>query len=185
LIRRVSDPLGPLPYSDKPYTARYKHDGFSGAVEEHYEFPRYADGKGHIRTDYAVKNNNTILIADYTTGKCYALYPSTKTGLWYALRNTGAFLQNEDWLKTMNRVTPLGEKEIDGHKCVGWKDTIATGASDIWFTKDTGCVVLAENKDFPSNIRGAWWKERLIEYSDKSMPPETFSWADYKVSPLP
>jgi hypothetical protein len=180
------DPIGPLPFSKKAYTATYERESFSGVMHQQTSFTMSADGKGLSRFEEADnKGLNTILISDYTTGKAYALYPSTRTGLWYGLRNTGGYLGNEEWLKSKSEATSLGEKEIDGHPCRGWKYSIVTSNTELWFGKDTGCLVYAENKDVPANKRGAWWKERLKTYSDKPMPPEAFSLTGYRVSGLP
>jgi hypothetical protein len=150
------------------------------------EFLISSDGLGHVRNEITEGHpNNTIMILDYLAGKTYSLFPSGKTGIWVGLKNTNAFLGDEQLLKATEPVDDLGEKVIDGHKCRGYKWTIATGYVDLWFGADTGCLVYGESKDFPSTGRNAYWTQRLEKFSDKAMPVEAFRIDGYKITPLP
>jgi hypothetical protein len=182
----VLDGTGPVPYSKKAYTAKYKREDFSGVAHGRSEFVFSNDGAGHARTELLSSDGSPmIFISNYLTGKCYCLYPSSKTGMWYGLKNTGSFLQEEEWLKSKEQVTPIGEKKIGDYTCRGWRWTIATGYVDLWFGKNEGCLISGESRDFPSTKRNAWWKQDLVKYNDKPMPAEAFTTDGYKISAMP
>lgn len=175
---------GPVPFTKKAYTATYRWQDDTGRDET---WVISADGKGLVRTEI-VKGTGTgmrLSIADYLKGKVYHLDPETKKGFWVGLKSTNTFLHDEEWLQVAVPVTSNGEKEIDGHRCRGWTWTISTGATELWFGMDTGCLVFGANRDNPSNPRHAWWTENLVQYSPDPMPAPAFDMSDYHVVALP
>jgi len=186
------------PFPTICYTATYEDIGPRG---EHSGWTTVSSNGGgriyYANFDRDSETKKNYVIEDYIHLDEYILNSSNssenkceKFRRLYSYRLMGA-QTNESLLrwsfaKDGDKLVPVGEKSIDGHRCRGWKSgsDFASGNEPYgiwslkkwWFDKDTGCLV-RQTEDQGWNL--PWllhsrWETRLKKFEPVSLGAENF-----------
>ena len=107
-----------------------------------------------------MKEIEIVIIQDQKTGQSITLMPARKTATINNMKNRPEgqqadgmriFEQMRDLLSKSKNATekefqPLGEKEIDGRRALGFRHTFPMGSMTLWGDPESGLPVLAEMK---------------------------------------
>jgi hypothetical protein len=166
-----------VPYTKQAYTATY--DRIPNKLEKKTTFKVCSDGKGHkvfIDDSRFQPITNYRRIDDHTVGREYWLDAKEKLATWTLLKNGNNFTFDEGWLKAdswVGKLTPLGDKTIDGHNCRGYLFDLRSKKEEsveYWFDKTTEVLVQAQGK-----TKGqVTWQVKLTSYSKDVLPNDMF-----------
>lgn len=122
----------------KPYRLTYLVPSGNVMTEQH----QYFDGVGRLRIETGGKGSIPKMVTVYDCNRKEVLSWTDGSG-----RYTRRTMTEQDFTTAQRPVTtsgaqPVGTKEIDGHKCHGWRTVTANGlVCETWIDDEFGCMI--------------------------------------------
>ena len=137
---RSEQTSGRMSPATKAYQATYSSPQNFLYHKSHF----YSDGKGHVRMDIEGEGATppAVHVLDLNTNETTVWAPGTNQFARRPSQPTDPLVMQMAMSKLpTTNAQALGEKEINGHKCHGWKSQ--SFGNEVWFDDDYGCPVLA------------------------------------------
>lgn len=133
--------------NEKPHLA--ERAGVSKAYQATYSCPGnfayqtsriYRDGAGHIRIDISGQGPTVVNVLDQKTNETIAWAEGVTKYVRRPSLPTDPLVMRVRAESMAKGGEALGNKNIDGHRCHGWR----AAGTEVWFDDDYGCEVVAK-----------------------------------------